>query len=63
MKALRVFLRSFWGSLIIERDSLFHMIFWVSHIGSEPWNLKFCFGEIKALASLHVVSFSHVWIG
>lgn len=59
MMALRIFSRSFWGSLIIERDS-FNMSFWVSHIQSKPWNLKFCFSEIKASASLHVVSFSHV---
>lgn len=59
LEVLRMFFRSFQGSLIVASDS-FNAVSWVNNNGSKPRNLQFSFNEMKALVSSLSVEFRHV---
>lgn len=59
LEALRLFLQSFHGSLVVESDST-NAITRVSQIACKPWKFHFCFNEIKFLVSCIQVVFRHV---
>lgn len=55
LEALRIFSRSFYGSLILENDSS-NAMSWVSQDTCKPWKLHFYFNEIKyQVARFHVI--------
>lgn len=58
LEALRMFLRSFQGRLIVESDS--YNASWVSSDKGKPWKLHFSFNEIKYLSSFISIEFHHV---
>lgn len=59
LEVLRMFFRSFQGSLIVASDS-FNAVSWVNNNGSKPRKLQFSFNEMKALVSSLSVEFRHV---
>ena len=59
LKALRIFLASFHGPLVVESDSA-NEVGWLLKPDSRPWKFQFHFNELKKISSSLVVSSGHV---